>query len=101
MKNLSDPVDIEFRINNNTYAKNCTCVFWDFEANGGLGRWSSNGCKYEFIGDGVARCSCNHLTHFAVLVVSIFHHRFFIFLMRLGKEPLVYEISMKNNTTHI
>ena len=69
VKNLSDPVMIEFKMTNKSFAKNCSCVFWDFEANGGLGQWSRNGCAYEIIGDGRARCNCSHLTHFGILVV--------------------------------
>ncbi|CAB4022825.1 adhesion G- coupled receptor G4 isoform X2 [Paramuricea clavata] len=68
VRNLSDPIVIEFKITNSSYANNCSCVFWDFEADGGLGRWSSNGCVYEIIGDGRSRCSCSHLTHFGILV---------------------------------
>ena len=71
VKNLTDPVVIEFKITNKSYALNSTCVFWDFEADGGLGRWSNNGCKYEVLDDGRARCHCNHLTHFGILVVCM------------------------------
>ena len=69
--NLSDPVVIEFKLNDIKYSGNSSCVFWDFEADGGDGAWSKNGCKFEMIDKGWARCSCNHLTHFGILVVSI------------------------------
>jgi hypothetical protein len=71
VKNLTDPVVIEFKITNKSYANNFSCVFWDFEANGGLGGWSENGCEKKLIGGDRARCSCSHLTHFGILVVSI------------------------------
>ncbi len=71
MKNLSDPIVIEFQITNKSYAHNCSCAFWDFDANNKLGGWSTNGCVYEIIGNGRSRCNCSHLTHFGILLVSI------------------------------
>lgn len=46
------------------------CVFWDFTAAGGLGNWSSFGCVKVSSRNGVVTCQCNHLTNFAILVVS-------------------------------
>ena len=45
------------------------CVFWDFSRND----WNREGCTVtEAIGpNGVVTCHCNHLTNFAVLVVSV------------------------------
>ena len=47
------------------------CVSWDFEANGGEGNWTTEGCETIGLVDGVVTCQCNHLTNFAILVVSI------------------------------
>ena len=45
------------------------CVFWDFSRND----WNREGCTIaEAVGaDGIVTCQCNHLTNFAVLVVSV------------------------------
>ena len=47
------------------------CVFWNFESS----TWSSDGCKTiknEFINSTRnIKCSCTHMTHFAVILVSI------------------------------
>nr|XP_026695108.1 adhesion G-protein coupled receptor G6-like isoform X2 [Ciona intestinalis] len=52
------------------------CVFWDFNANNGDGDWSQNGCSMinssSIIGSSnkthLVTCSCNHMTHFAVIL---------------------------------
>ncbi|XP_065180637.1 uncharacterized protein LOC135811337 [Sycon ciliatum] len=52
------------------------CAFWNFSFNGGLGGWSSKGCVLAEVtskrvngrhGTEI-RCSCNHLTNFALLL---------------------------------
>ena len=42
------------------------CVSWSFV----LQDWTSEGCATNVSEDGIVTCSCNHLTNFAVLVVS-------------------------------
>ncbi|CAH1798875.1 unnamed protein product [Owenia fusiformis] len=45
------------------------CVFLDTTASSkGLTVWSEEGCNVTYTDDNVTRCSCNHLTNFAVLV---------------------------------
>ncbi|XP_068706843.1 adhesion G protein-coupled receptor L4-like isoform X1 [Montipora foliosa] len=44
------------------------CVFWNFFSEIGPASWSNQGCHVTFMDDSVTECSCNHLTHFAVLV---------------------------------
>lgn len=47
-----------------TEVTNIECVFWDFHLSG----WSDEGC---FLLPGLpVTCECNHLTNFAILVVS-------------------------------
>jgi len=54
------------------------CVSWDFDGvvdpgtNVTRGNWTDNGCMLTSTDNdsGVFVCSCNHLTNFAVLVVS-------------------------------
>ena len=42
------------------------CVSWDFN----LHDWTDSGCKTTVGKNGNVTCSCNHLTNFAVLMVS-------------------------------
>lgn len=56
--------------NNRTISSNTSCVFWDFNENNGAGDWSEEGCKYAGATDDSVACECDHLTNFAVLMVS-------------------------------
>ena len=42
------------------------CVSWDFS----LQDWTRKGCRTSVSQSGTVTCTCNHLTNFAVLVVS-------------------------------
>ena len=42
------------------------CVSWDFS----LQKWTTQGCMTSIGSDGVILCHCNHLTNFAVIMVS-------------------------------
>ena len=42
------------------------CVFWDFD----LQDWSEKGCQLAKYLKSRVICHCNHLTNFAVLIVS-------------------------------
>ena len=46
------------------------CVAWNFSADEYRGNWSTKGCKKVAITNGIVTCHCNHLTNFAVLIVS-------------------------------
>lgn len=46
------------------------CVKWEGVSNGPKSGWSKKGCTIESSTEGEILCSCNHLTSFAVLVVS-------------------------------
>ncbi|XP_076026537.1 uncharacterized protein adgrg2a [Genypterus blacodes] len=67
ISNLSE--NIQFTIRNINPA-NCvaSCVFWDFELNGGGGGWNPNGCSVLNATEEETTCSCNHLTSFAILL---------------------------------
>ena len=43
--NLSDPVTLTFRAEDNVTIDASACVYWDFKASGGRGNWSSEGCS--------------------------------------------------------
>ena len=47
------------------------CSFWDQSLDDGYGAWSTDGCRLVSEDDRVARCECDHLTQFALLVVSV------------------------------
>ncbi|KAI8487025.1 hypothetical protein Bbelb_352850 [Branchiostoma belcheri] len=72
LKNLSNPVVTRYLplVQNSTDStvNNMRCVFWDFEAGGGVGAWSTEGCAFSGIDNGRVVCECNHLTNFAVLM---------------------------------
>ena len=53
------------------------CVFWDFSLAEGRGGWSDKGCTLTSHSqvtsqDATVVCTCDHLTNFAVIFVSIF-----------------------------
>jgi len=50
---------------------NQTCVFWNFSTSS----WSTDGCS--LVASSVPpQCLCDHLTNFAVLIVSVFSAKF-------------------------
>uniref|UniRef100_A0A8B9QMK5 Adhesion G-protein coupled receptor G1 n=1 Tax=Apteryx owenii TaxID=8824 RepID=A0A8B9QMK5_APTOW len=67
--NLSDPVVLTFF--HNQLPRNVTplCVFWQEDTTTNFGNWNSYGCT-TVKGDNQTDCRCNHLTYFAVLMVS-------------------------------
>ncbi|XP_076876420.1 adhesion G-protein coupled receptor G2-like [Brachyhypopomus gauderio] len=72
ISHLTDNIIITLR-NINSYMSNTqnntlSCVFWDFDLNGGSGGWSSEGCSVLNSTDKETVCSCNHLTGFGVLM---------------------------------
>ncbi|NXJ95984.1 AGRG1 protein, partial [Corythaixoides concolor] len=67
--NLSDPVVLTFF--HDQLPRNVTplCVFWQEDTTASSGSWDSYGCT-TVTGDSQTDCRCNHLTYFAVLMVS-------------------------------
>ncbi|CAL8350523.1 unnamed protein product [Merluccius merluccius] len=64
VSDLSENIQLFFKHNHT--ADDGTCVFWKDVPSGG-GNWSSEGCNTS-VNAGEFRCSCNHLSFFAVLV---------------------------------
>jgi hypothetical protein len=70
---LNPPLTLLFDSPHTIHSHGRKCVFWDFEANSGLGNWSDIGCS-----PAVRRsdndtlmtdiCICTHLTHFGQLL---------------------------------
>ncbi|NXS51482.1 AGRG1 protein, partial [Brachypteracias leptosomus] len=67
--NLSDPVVLTFFHDQLPGNVTPLCVFWKEDSAGSSGRWDSGGCTTVPRG-GQTDCRCNHLTYFAVLMVS-------------------------------
>ena len=57
---------------NNRTISNVQCVFWDIEMDDESGDWSTEGCRLtaDVSDSGMVECQCDHLTNFAILVVS-------------------------------
>ncbi|NXJ25318.1 AGRG1 protein, partial [Dicrurus megarhynchus] len=67
--NLSDPVVLTFF--HDQLPRNVTplCVFWQEDTSASSGSWDSYGCT-TVTESSQTECRCNHLTYFAVLMVS-------------------------------
>ncbi|NXY16766.1 AGRG1 protein, partial [Atrichornis clamosus] len=67
--NLSDPVVLTFF--HGQLPRNMTplCVFWQEDTTASSGSWDSYGCT-TVTGASQTECRCNHLTYFALLMVS-------------------------------
>ncbi|XP_071817466.1 uncharacterized protein [Apostichopus japonicus] len=52
-----------------------SCTFWNFNADGGRGNWSTDGCRLANFDPelNTVMCECTHLTNFAVLL-DIYEH---------------------------
>ncbi|XP_029286233.1 adhesion G protein-coupled receptor L4 [Cottoperca gobio] len=53
-----------------TTADVTTCAFWEYEPDSLQGHWATRGCKTVHFTSNATTCSCNHLTHFAILMSS-------------------------------
>ncbi|KAM8875921.1 adhesion G protein-coupled receptor L4 isoform 2-T2 [Spinachia spinachia] len=51
-------------------ADGTSCAFWKYEPGSFRGHWATNGCKRVHVSSNATTCSCNHLTHFAILMSS-------------------------------
>ncbi|XP_043382244.1 adhesion G-protein coupled receptor G1 [Chelonia mydas] len=65
------PQDVVLKFFHDQLPRNVTprCVFWDVDSSHGHGSWKSDGCETE-TGNNQTVCRCNHLTYFAVLMMS-------------------------------
>ncbi|XP_053491134.1 adhesion G protein-coupled receptor L4 [Ictalurus furcatus] len=46
------------------------CAFWDYSLSNMKGHWSIEGCTHSHVNKTHTTCSCNHLTHFVILMSS-------------------------------
>lgn len=66
--NLSDPVKIALESTLDGDKNSTLCSFWNFS----IGNWSQEGCRFDrVLPDGRLLCNCDHLTNFAMLLVSL------------------------------
>ncbi|KAM9848895.1 adhesion G protein-coupled receptor L4 [Aulostomus maculatus] len=77
----TEPVD--------TKADVMKCAFWEYEPDSLLGHWATHGCKTLYVNSNATTCSCNHLTHFAILMSSgranlAAHHTILTRITQLG-----------------
>ena len=65
--NLTNPVVLRFSTLKSADKGSTLCGFWDFSQ----ASWSRAGCAFQgVLNDGRIVCHCNHLTNFAMLMVS-------------------------------
>ena len=69
-ESLPSLVTMDFYLKNNFSRTkiNIRCAFWKMFQNR-TAFWSTDGCSLIGLGDEYIRCQCNHLTHFAILMV--------------------------------
>ncbi|XP_076802640.1 adhesion G-protein coupled receptor G6-like isoform X1 [Clavelina lepadiformis] len=71
-KSLTSSGQTVYKHENIRYQMTLRCVFWDFRMQDGAGDWSDAGCSRTNITSNVnnteVACSCNHMTHFAVIL---------------------------------
>ena len=72
LTNLTDPIRTTYQPLKAGIDETTGCVFWNFTDENGAGGWSSVGCSFQGIEDGVVTCHCTHLTNFAILMVRFF-----------------------------
>ncbi|XP_051930503.1 adhesion G protein-coupled receptor L4 [Hippocampus zosterae] len=57
-----EPVDLKTDITK--------CAFWEYTIDSLQGHWATHGCKTVHVSSNATTCTCNHLTHFAILMSS-------------------------------
>ncbi|CAH7079765.1 Adgrg5 [Phodopus roborovskii] len=71
VNNLQKPINVSFWHNQSLEGYTVTCVFWKEGASEhSWGAWSPEGCHTEQPSPSQVLCRCNHLTYFAVLMLS-------------------------------
>ncbi|KAM3875679.1 adhesion G protein-coupled receptor L4 [Diretmus argenteus] len=53
-----------------TVADVTKCAFWQYDPASLQGHWATHGCERLHVNSTATTCSCNHLTHFAILMSS-------------------------------
>ena len=67
ISSLKNPVELRYRSLKSGDKNNTFCGFWNFAKES----WSDEGCTFQGVkDDGRIVCHCDHLTNFAMLMVS-------------------------------
>ena len=51
-------------------SSNSSCVYWERNIDSGYGGWSERGCRVAMVDEQTVVCTCNHMSSFALVVVS-------------------------------
>ncbi|KAM8889593.1 adhesion G-protein coupled receptor G1 isoform 1-T4 [Synchiropus picturatus] len=68
IKDLSEPIKINFTHNVIPKTRSRTCVSWDTRKDPQKVTWLKDGCETVQHRDNQTECRCNHLTYFSILV---------------------------------
>ncbi|XP_055499369.1 adhesion G-protein coupled receptor G2 [Leucoraja erinacea] len=69
VQNLKEPVQVTLRhLKPKESGQRVSCVFWDFRQHRGAGGWNGSGCEVTSSSGDYTNCSCDHLTHFGILL---------------------------------
>ncbi|XP_075878766.1 adhesion G protein-coupled receptor L4 isoform X2 [Nelusetta ayraudi] len=65
------------------------CAFWEYASDSLQGHWATHGCETLHVNSNATTCSCDHLTHFAILMSSgranlVAHHTILTRITQLG-----------------
>ncbi|CAF3548240.1 unnamed protein product, partial [Rotaria sp. Silwood2] len=70
IKTDEDLIRFQIQVPESLQSYNVSCVYWSFDENNGS--WiTDNGCHFVGYVNDYAQCYCNHLTHFALLMVCL------------------------------
>uniref|UniRef100_A0A8C9VUW4 Adhesion G protein-coupled receptor L4 n=1 Tax=Scleropages formosus TaxID=113540 RepID=A0A8C9VUW4_SCLFO len=61
---------ITFSLKHSQVSHVTKCAFWEYSPPIMKGRWATTGCERSHANRSHTTCSCNHLTHFAILMSS-------------------------------
>lgn len=75
------------------------CAFWKYTPVMMTGHWATEGCERLHVNDSHSTCSCNHLTHFAILMSSgrenlLAHYNILTRITQLGMIISIICLSM-------
>ncbi|KAI1891973.1 hypothetical protein AGOR_G00149220 [Albula goreensis] len=102
-KHIYDLEQIEFTLKHTELidTKNdvTKCAFWKYSPVGMTGYWSTDGCESVHVNSSHSTCTCNHLTHFAILMSSgrtelSAHHAVLTRITQLGMIISIICLSM-------
>ncbi|KAG5275607.1 hypothetical protein AALO_G00122290 [Alosa alosa] len=75
------------------------CAFWEYSLDTMEGRWALAGCQLSHVNSSHTMCTCNHLTHFAILMSSgranlVAHYNILTRITQLGMVISLICLSM-------